>query len=318
MIKKKLVALTMAALVIPVAGCSTIAAADEIGLYYMQGNSDGDQFGFCIEPGKTGDAEWNNQVYYLPTSLRTWNVGGEGSDSGSPIISSSEPQEGQPSGVEVQVWPKVTFYLNTFCDNNGGVVKQFWETIGRRYGANTSDGWRKMLLEILVPPLEKVIRDITKDYKADPLVGNVGGVVADMQTRVAERFAVELKRTSGGDFFCGPTFQRGRPECPQVEVLIKDVTYNDPGIQAARNEKQKAVELAAAQLARAQGEAAALQAEAEGKANAARELQALYSNPAWVALQAELIRLEQMKFCGQNPNCQMIVGMNGDVLITTK
>lgn len=295
--------------------CSTVAPADQVGLYYHQGNIDGDKFSFCIEPGQTGSFTWNNSVYFLPTSLRTWNIGGPGSDTATPIVSASKPQEGQPSGVEVQVWPKITFYLNTYCDADGGVVRPFYENICKRYACDTEVGWKRMLEDVLVSALEKVTRDVTRSYAADDLVGNVNGILAEVQTKIAQAFATELKRVSNGDYFCGPTFTRASPNCPTIEVLIKDVTFNDPAIQAARNEKQKAAELAAAQLIKAQGEANALLAEAEGKANAAAQIAALYQNPSWVRLQEMIIQAEMVKACGANPNCHMIVGADGNVII---
>lgn len=316
--KKIVVSAVLIAFAAGATGCSTVAANDEVGLYYNQGSIDGDVFSHCIEPGEAGDASWNNEVYFLPVNQRTWNIGGEGADSGAPIVSSSKPQEGQPSGVEVQVWPKVTFKLNSFCDKEGGLLKPFWENLGRRYGADTAEGWRKMLLEVLVPPLEKSVRDVTRNYSADALVGNVEGIIATVQTEISAQFTRELKRMAGGDYFCGPSFSRASKDCPAVELLIKDVTFNDPGIQAARNEKQKAVELAAAQLAKAQGEAAALVAEAEGKRDAAAALQALYANPNWVALQKSMNELEAVKACAANPNCHVFLGSNGQILTSTK
>lgn len=299
-------------------GCSTVAEADKVGLYYNRGSLDGDVFSHCINPGEAGDYDWNNKVIFLPVNQRTWNVGGEGSDSGNPIVSSSKPQEGQPSGVEVQVWPKTTFKLNTFCDGNGGKVKPFWENLGKRYNADTDEGWRKMLLEVLVPPLEKSIRDVTRSYPADDLVGNINGIIAEVQTKVAAQFTAELKRVAGDDYFCGPTFTRVKDDCPPVELLIKDVTFNDPGIQAARNNKQKAAEEAAAQLVRAQGEAAALVAEAEGKRNAAAAIANLYKSPGWVQLQMQIMQLEAVKACATQANCHMFVGNSGAQIFSTR
>lgn len=296
--------------------CATIAEPDHVGLFYMKGSWDGHEFSKCIEPGQTGPWEANNEVIWLPTNLRTWNVGGPGSDSGDPIISSSMPQEGQPSGVELQVWPKVTFYLNTFCDKNGGVVRQFWETLGRRNSADTDDGWKKMLQDVVAAALGKVTRDVTRGYPADALVGNIGGILAEVQTKIASQFATELKRMSGGDFFCGPGFSRARPECPPIEVIVKDVTFNDAGIQAARNEKQKAVELAAANLAKAQGEAAALVEEAKGKKDAAAQVASLYNSPGWVQLQLQILQLEAVKACAAQANCHMFVNGNGQIFST--
>lgn len=319
--------LVLAAVVLSMSACSTTAASDEVGLYYWQGSSDGDHFGFCIKPGQVGKAETNNTVYYLPAGVKEWNIGGEGSDVGDPIVASSKPQEGQPSGVEVQVWPKVTMKLNTFCDENGGVIRQFWENVGRSKGADTPEGWRKLMLDVVHTALGKSTRDITREYEADPMVGNVGGITTEIQNKIATLFSVELKRMTGGDYFCGPTFNYTKPECPVVEVFVKDVTYNDPGIQASRNNKQKAVEQAAADLAKAQGDAAALlakvlgeaealKAKAEGEVASAAKLRELYNNPAWVRLRQMELQLEAVKACSVQPNCKMIMGADGNIMIT--
>lgn len=288
-----------------------------VGLYYMQGSSDGNQFGHCTKPGQTDDYEYNNEIIYLPTSLRTWTINNnQDADSKDAIIVSAAPQEGQPSGVQVKVWSQTKFFLNTFCDDDGGVVKEFWEKVGRRYGANTEDGWRRMLNDILVPTLQKVTKDVIRTYGADPLVGNIDGVQGKAQTAIATQFATELNRMAGGNFFCGPSFVRTKGECPAVEFLIIDVDYADDGIQAARNEKQKAVEEAAAKLARAQGEAAALVAEAKGKADAAKELAKLYATPGWIKLQEAIIAQQALiEACKVAKECRLVVGADGTLLI---
>lgn len=296
--------------------CTSTTDPDQVGLYYMQGSLDGNEFDHCTEPSKTDDYEWNNSIVYLPASLRTWTIDdGESADTKDPIVVSTKPTEGQPSGVQVNVWTQTKFVLNTYCDTHGGTLKQFWETIGRRYGANTEEGWRKMLLETIVPALKTVTRNVIREYGADALVGNVGGVQQEAQEKISAAFATELNRLAGGPFFCGPTFSRAKPDCPPVELILTSVEYNDPGIQAARNEKQKALEEAAAKVARAQGEAQAALAEAEGKVAAANKIRELYNNPAWVRLQLAQMDLEAIKACGANPNCKMVIGADGNLVI---
>lgn len=317
--RSRTTALALAACVglVALTGCTSTTDPDVVGLYYMQGSSDGNKFGHCTKPGQTDDYEWNNEIIYLPTSLRTWTINdNEGADSKEPIIVSAAPQEGQPSGVQVKVWNQTKFHLNTFCDDSGGVVKEFWEKVGRRYGANTDEGWRRMLNDLLVPTLQKVTRDVIRTYSADPLVGNINGVQTEAQTKIATLFGAELNRMAGGNFFCGPSFVRAKADCPVVEFSIIDVEYKDDGIQAARNEKQKAVEEAAAKLARAQGEAAALVAEAKGKADAAKELAKLYATPGWVALQREIIQQQALiEACKVAKECRLVVGADGNLIL---
>lgn len=301
-------------------GCSTTTDPDEVGLYYMQGSSDGNQFDHCTKPGQTDDAEWNNTIVYLPTSSRTWTIAdNDKADSRTPIIASAKAEPGQPSGIEVKVWSQTKFVLNTFCgvDGKGGAVKDFWEKTGRHYKADTDDGWKDMLQDNLVTALQKITRDVLRTYSADALTGNQGGVTTEAQKLIADQLAAELNRLAGGQFFCGPTFNRASGTCPPVEFAILDIKFADDGIQAARNEKQKALEEAAAKLARAKGDADALVAEAKGKADAAKELEKLYNTPGWVQLQVEIARQQALiQACQAAKECRLIVGADGQLIMS--
>jgi hypothetical protein len=335
---KRLGALTaIVGLTMGVSACGVVSGPDMLGLYYMEGPSDGYKFGQCIEPGQVGPAEWNNSVVYLPTNLRTWVIDdmpdpadptgqrriiAPGADSMDTIIVSAKPEKEQPSGVQVRLSTKTSFHLNTFCDAKGGVAKEFWEKIGRRYGASFVDsnvipqGWRDMLNAELVPIQKTIIKDVVRNYGADAFIANAEGVQNEAQKQVGERLAVEFNRISGGQFFCGPSFVRTKPDCPPLELLIIGVEYADPGIQAARNEKVKAVEMAAAQLASAQGEAAALVAEAKGKKDAAAELAGLYNSPGWVALQKQIVASNALvEACKLAKECKLIVGPDGNLIM---
>lgn len=299
-------------------GCATVSDnPDDVGLYYLMGSSDGNKFDACIDPGATGDAEWNNKVVWIPTNLRSWNIAHDSGDSNQPTVVSTKPEPGQPSGVQVTVWSNTSFYLNTFCDAKGGVLKDWWEKIGRRYQADTPEGWVKMLNATLVPSLNKATQDVVRSYGSDELVGNIGGVRAEAQAKISLAFTAELKRLTGGDYFCGPKFNRLTGECPQIEMIVVDVDFADEGIQQARNEKQKAVELAAAKLATAQGEAAALLAEAKGKADAAAQLNKLYANPNWVRLQDTILKTQALiKACEAAKECKLVVGADGNLIMS--
>lgn len=286
--------------------CSEIAPPDQIGLYYLEGNSDGYKFDHCIDPGKSDDALWNNSVVLLPNNLRTWNIAPKGGDSTDPIVVASKPEANQPSGVQVNVWTQTNFYLNTVCDGGAtSPIVQFWEKVGRRYGADTTEGWTAMLESTVVTALTTATRNIIRTYSADELVA--GTNLTEVQEKIAAAFQVELKRLVGGDFFCGPTFNRVTKTCPPVEVIVKDVDYNDPGIQQARNAKQKAIE-----------QAQALVAEAQGKLDAANTEKQLYNNPAWVQLELAKLKLQQVQACASNPNCTVVVGSDGGVIVNSK
>lgn len=302
--RKYILAVTAAVALFLGAGCATETAPDYVGLYYMQGTSDGYHFGKCLEPGSSDDYTWNNSVVFLPTNLRTWNIAPDGGDTTRAITVASKPEASQPSGVQVNVWAQVNLMLNTNCEGGQtSTVVQFWERIGRRYKADTEEGWKAMLLNTVVPALEKSVRVVVRNYSADPLVA--GTNLPEIQNDIAKEFSTELARVTGGPYFCGPDFNRATKTCSPVQVLVKDVDYTDPGIQQARNDKQKALEQAAAQVAAAQGQVDA--------ANKQREL---YNNPAWVALEKAKIQLEIAKACGQNPNCHMVMGADGTIITT--
>jgi len=308
----------VAAILLGTAACTTVAPNDQVGLYYWQGPSDGDRFGFCIEPSDAGKFEWNNEVVFLPTNLRTWVIANQdGADSKDTITVSAKPEDGQPSGVQVNVWTKTNFKLNTFCDAAGGVVRQFWETVGHRYNANTEDGWKKMLLAEFVPTQQKIIADVVRQYSADDLVANKNGIRTQAQIDVGKALATEFNRITGGPFFCGPSFNRLHSECPPLELSIINVEFTDPGIQQARNEKQKAIELGAAKVAAAEAEARALVAEAQGKADAAAKLDALYRSPGWVELQKQITQMNALiEACKVAKECRLIVGADGNLIIS--
>lgn len=312
------VLIAAAAAVLALSACSTYSDnPDEVGLYYLQGASDGNKFDQCIDPGTTGPQEWNNKVIWIPVNQRSWNVSpNDGADSKTATVVSTKPEAGQPSGVQVAVWSNTSFYLNTFCDKTGGVVSVWWEKFGRRYSADTPEGWKAMLNATLVPSLNKATQDVVREYGSDELVGNIGGVRAEAQAKISARFTEELKRLTGGDFFCGPKFNRASKDCPAIEMILVDVDFADAGIQEARNEKQKAVELGAAKLATAQAEAAALLAEAKGKADAAAQLARLYANPAWVRLQETILKTQALiKACELAKECKLIVGADGNLIM---
>lgn len=304
------VALVGAVLAGSAAACSEIAAPDQVGLYYLEGNDDGYKFDHCFDPGSTTDALWNNSVVYLPASLRSWNIappGTPGADSNTPIVVNSAPEAEQPSGVQVSLWTQTNFSLNTYCgdgdkDPNSPLVK-WWEKIGRRYEADTPDGWKSMLGATIVTALETVSRSVGREYQADVLVS--GQKREEIQTKIEDQFATEIRRLVGGEYYCSPDFDRNSGTCGTVKIQLKDVDYTNPNIQAARDEKQAAVERAAAQVAAAQGQV-----------DAANKLNELYKNAAWVQLQQAQLQLEAVKACAANPNCTVVIGANG--VITTK
>jgi hypothetical protein len=308
-VKKKLILLAPLLMLLPAtSACSTIAPAEKVGLWYERGQFDGDKFSHCAVPGKSDEVNWDGDgVFWLTTSVRTWNIAPSGGDTNQALVVMGKPDAGQQSGVEVLVWVQTNFMLNTYCGADekdpNAPFNTWWRKLGDRYDADTPEGWKDMLNNTVIPALEKA-KNVLRAYTADELV--LGSVWKDAEPIFAKEFSDELTRLSGGNFFCSPTFDRSNPKCDQVEVAIKDVDYRDAGIQDARNNKQKALENAQAEVIKAQGEVAA-----------AKERDQLYQNQAWVDLQKAQLKLDTVKACAASQKCTLIIDETGNVQVHT-
>lgn len=327
------------AVVVTAAGCATRPPADTIVLYYKSGALDDKQFQECIEPGKSGDAVWDNETYALPTSLRTWNIRPEGGDSNIPVKSGTKPVGNQP-GPDVSIYATADFYLNTDC--SGGAkspIVQFWENTGRRYGLAAEgeetfkeDRWKVVLMNTLAPAEEKALREATRNYTADELDANLNGVWAKMERQMAPLFQKELRAKVGGDYFCGTGYQRGKEvewtemvpdgiddqgapkvkeekrkgKCPPVRISITDVNFADTGIAEAR-----------AKVFKAEQDAKAALIAAQSQVNVAATLSQASKDANYMRLRELEMQLEAAKACAANPNCTLVIGASG-VNVNTK
>lgn len=303
------------ALMFGATACGEITEPDKVGLFYMEGSSDGYKFDHCTEPGKVDDWVANNSVVFLPTGRRSWLIDDvANADSKDLVTVAAAPNKDQPSGVQVDVSSQTGFVLNTYCNADGGVIRHFWESMGRANNADTDTGWLKVLDKTLVPALKSVIRSVIRKYDADALVADKEGIQATVQKEIADKLALEINRLAGGEFFCGPEDDRNNPDCPPVQFTLIQVELHDKGVLEARNKKQIAVEEAAAILAKAQGEAAALVAQAQGESDAAAKLKALYSTPGWLELRRTITNANALiEACKVAKDCSIIVGSNGQI-----
>lgn len=319
-VSRVIAGLAALAVAVSLAACSTRPPADEVYLYYMDGPTDSKDFKECVEPNGKGPWSANNNVYALPTSLRTWNIRPAGGDTDQPVKSSSKPgQDGQP-GPEVLVYATAEFYLNTHCGtgDKAGTDKasplvQFWEKTGRRYKVSDGSGnfdegaWRTMLLNTLVPAEEKAIREVTRNYTADQLDANADGVWKQMEEALGTTFLAELKAKTGGDYFCGPGYDRGKPDCPPLRISITDVNFADQGIAEAR-----------ARVFKAEQDAKAALIAAQSQVDVANKLSQAGKDAGYVRLKELEAQLQAAQACAQNPNCTLILGTGAGVNVNTK
>lgn len=350
--KKRVGAALGAVLVLgSLAACSSRAEPDEIGLYYTKGSIEGTKFQECIEPSTKGPGTVNDEVYWLPTSLRTWNIQPEGGDTANPITAGSKPDVNGQAGPQVHVWATTEFYLNSDCTDAEGKettqapVVLFWEKTGRRYSVTAKvddQGWKNMLLNTLVPVLERTMQSVTRNFTADELDANVGDTWAKAEALMREEFTAQLRGKVGGDYFCGPEYQRDRDvtwnqktvksekveetvagkkvtvdkfnfgpdesksgQCPPVKVTISNVDYADKGLQDARAATRKAAEEAKRRLI-----------EAQAKVDEAAILSKAAQDKNYMRLKELETQLQMAQACAASPNCKLIIGADGQIIGT--
>lgn len=307
------------------AACSTRPPVDEIYLYYMNGSIDKKEFSACVEPNTKGNWAANNDIFALPTSLRTWNITpDDGGDTKTPITVGSKPDPNGQAGPQMHVWLTTEFYLNTNCDGGkDSPIVQFWEKTGRRYkvsdatgnfneGVSSKDiaegrGWKTVLLNTLVPVQNKAIQRVARDYTADELDTNIGDVWRKIEDATQAEFAEQLRLKVGGDYFCGVTYNRASKECPPVRVSITNIDYADPTVQIKRNEVRAAAEDAKKRLI-----------EAQAKVDEAKLLSQAAQDPNYMRLKELEAYLQAAQACAANPNCTLIVGSGAGVNVNTK
>lgn len=300
---KRIIALLAAAALLGLAACSTRPPVDEVYLFYLNGSFDKKEFNTCVEPNGKGPWQANNDVFALPTSLRTWNVAQKGGDTDQPTVVGSKPDASGQAGPQVAVWTTTEFYLNTNCDGGkSSPVVQFWDKTGRRYGVSNPNGefndknWDKVLLNTLVPVQQKALQRVARDYTSDEMDTNVNDTWRKMEEAMQAEFTEQLRLKVGGDYFCGVTYNRASKDCPPVRVSITDINLADPNIQAKRNEVRAAAEDAKKRLTEAQAKVA----ESKLLSQAARD-------PNYMRLKELEAFVQAAQACSSNPNCTLII-----------
>lgn len=348
-IKRGGIFLAVAAVVGTLTACSTYAAPDEVILYYSAGAGETREFQECIQPGASGSYPVDDEIFALPTSLRTWNIRPEGGDSDKPIASGTLPATvngaTQP-GPEVVVYATADFYLNSDCaKGKDSPIVKFWETTGRRYGisADSEDGFNqdnfnKMLLNTLVPAEEKALRQETRKYNADALNDNIDNVWTTMEHNLAPTFQRELKAKLGGDFFCGTGYAGGREvKWTEYEPMMKnggtsfeefELDANGQPVYASVersgtcppvrisitdvNFRDKNIADARARVYAAEQDAKAKQIDAQGQADRATTLEGVGNSPGYIRLQEIEAQREAAEACKVSKNCTVIIGDPGN------
>jgi hypothetical protein len=340
---RKIAAVTAGvALIAGLTACSTIAEPDQVVLQYTGGSMDGTKFKACIPPTGKGDGKGNNHNFVLPTSLRSWNIAlpGQGGDTNDPIITSSLPGPNGEPGPKMKVYGKLEFYLNTSCGKDekdiNAPLPQFWEKVGRRFAADTPEGWNKMLKDTIVTAETSAIKEQVKKYDDDALDANIANIYDVIEVQAGQGMMKSLEATGvGTSFFCGPAYRRNTDvkwleatldaagkvvetektgQCPPLRIDITEIEFEDAGIQQARNNVRKAQDQAKADLAAAKAKLDEANILAQANRNGAYlEFERLERD-----LQIAKERTRQVELCAANPQCTVIVSDGSGVNVSTK
>jgi hypothetical protein len=291
---------------------------DKVGLHYNGGPIEGQSFERIIQPGSGAQFLGpRDTLTLLPIDQRSYTtcnadqVDGDKCD-GPDIVAATK------GGAEMRFRIGVSFKLNTGDD----IIRRFNEQICRKFDCGSGGGWDKMLQVQFRGPIEQAIQQSVRDFTVDQLFAGVaeegeGGQDATaILEQVQEAIAADLKENTnqfvGGDYFCGPGFDRNKPEvCPDFQFQITDAVPTDDGVRAAF-----AANVSSRQdVITARNRADAQVAEAEGKKRAQEALAGLYTDQAYI----NYLEATAKGDCARREGCTMIVGdNNAGVLISPR
>ena len=278
---------------------------DEIGLHYGDGPIEGEHFEKIIEPGSGAQfLGISDKLVKLPVTQRDYTAcPGDGVCDGGPIVASTR------GGAEMTFNIGVTFTLNT----KDSVIREFNEQICTKFDCTEDEGWDDMLRVNFRGPIEQALQQSVRQFTVDELYAGVPAAGSEVEgeeavailEQVQQVIATDLKENInkfvGGDYFCGPSFDRNNPDvCPDFQFQITDATPVDEGVKNAFADNVASQQ----QVITAQNNANADVAEAEGQRRAQEALEGLYSDPNYIAYLEALA----LQTCAANQNCTLIVG----------
>jgi hypothetical protein len=274
---------------------------DKVALHYTGGPVEGQHFVDSIDPGtRTKFYGLLDSLYELPATQRNYIVSkhaGEGDRREADVI-----QAPSREGVIFEFEAATYFKLNT----GDKVVRQFFEQVCLKYHCtdlSEGGGWDRMLNDTLRQQLESAIQDQSRRFTTDDLANNPDALKA-IQDAIAPEIKQRVNSVIGGNYFCGPAFDRSRPSvCPDFTFIIKKVTAPE----SIRN-NYAAVKASQIAIAQAQNEAERKKVEAQGEAakqDALRQAQSLTPE------QIDFVRAQAMATCAANANCTLVITDGG-------
>lgn len=140
------------------------------------------------------------------------------------VISSSgeEGDTGHADSIEATTSDsiKVNWELSVYFKLNTNLLQQFHEEVGSKYKAYEEDGWDRLLQQTVRQQLINSLQVLTRRFTVEELWSDpqtLQEVQAELGTTLKDRVNTALD----GQYFCGPSFTYGEPECPDFQILVK-------------------------------------------------------------------------------------------------
>ncbi|MFY1636091.1 SPFH domain-containing protein [Solwaraspora sp. WMMB335] len=187
-----------ALLVLAVTGCTTISTeSDQVALHYDAGAFSSTTYQECVTQNNRAWDGPGEKYYVYPAGQRTFDFTGvENSESPPFVVVSKDNQELTVSGG-------LTFHLDTSCDDDGGMLREFHEEIGLKFqpvmdgDGRTTDRWLEMLRFYIGHPLQRAMTTEAQKYDWLALY-NDPATRAAFETAINEDLGAAVQATTGG------------------------------------------------------------------------------------------------------------------------
>ena len=220
-----------------VAGCSTVSTeSDQVALHYDAGAFSSTTFQECVENNNRTWDGLGEQYYKYPSGQRNFDfTGSDDSESPPYTVVSKDNQELSVSGG-------LTFHLDTSCDDEGGMLREFHEEIGLKFqpvlddDGKTTDTWLEMLRFYIGQPLNKALATEAQKYNWLALY-NDPATRAQFESAINANLGAAVKATTGGKAFFQQfnlTLQKPAPRKELVDGLA--------AVQVAITQRQALIE----------------------------------------------------------------------------
>ncbi|MDR7273853.1 SPFH domain-containing protein [Catenuloplanes atrovinosus] len=232
--RRTVAVIAAAAVIMPVlAGCSTVSTeSDQVALHYDAGAFSSTTFQECVtQNNRTWDGP-GEKYYKYPAGQRNFDfTGSDDAESAPYTVVSRDNQELTVSGG-------LTFHLDTSCDPDGGMLREFHEEIGLKFqptmdgDGQTTDRWLEMLRFYIGQPLNKALATEAQKYDWLALY-NDPATRAQFETAINANLGNAVMATTGGKAYFlqfNLTLQKPTPRKELVDGLA--------AVQVAITERQ--------------------------------------------------------------------------------